>query len=92
MYTVESFTLEFATTALPGVKLSTNDIQVLLKYLQRDKRALVKDGEVRALHLRMLPAMHSYRFFVGDKDCYHGRRFRSRYLGSRERYPPSQEY
>lgn len=46
MFTVESFTKAFASTSLAGQTLTTNDIQILLKYLQRDKRVLQRDGDV----------------------------------------------
>lgn len=47
MFTIESFTAAFASTALAGRKLTTSDMQIVLKYLQRDKGVLVKSGDVR---------------------------------------------
>lgn len=51
MYTVDSFTQAFASTCLGSQTLTTNDMQVLLKYLQRDKRVLLRDGDVSRVDL-----------------------------------------
>ena len=46
LFTLESFIEAFAEQALPGVRLSSQDMQILLKYLQRDRRMVVLDGDV----------------------------------------------
>ena len=47
LYSFDSFRATFATSALPGVTLSDKDLRVLLKFLERDRRAVVTEGEVR---------------------------------------------
>lgn len=47
LYSIASFRKEFATSALPGVTLSDEDVKILLRHLSRDKRALVFEKEVR---------------------------------------------
>ena len=54
LYTHESFAAEFAARALPNVRLSPLDMQVLLKYLQRDRRVLVADKDVRLCSSRQV--------------------------------------
>lgn len=46
LYKFDGFRREFASAALPGVTLSEQDMRVVLKFLERDKRALVVEGEV----------------------------------------------
>lgn len=46
LFSVESFQKEFASRVLPGVTLSDTDTKVLLRYLERDKRMLVRDRDV----------------------------------------------
>lgn len=42
----ESFRAEFGKIAVPGHTLSERDVDVLVKYLQRDKGVLVTEKEV----------------------------------------------
>ncbi|KAI0780948.1 Snf7-domain-containing protein [Trametes elegans] len=46
LYSVDSFRAEFATCAFDNAPLSNLDLKVLLKFLERDKRAVVIKGEV----------------------------------------------
>jgi len=46
LYSFDSFRATFAASALPGVTLSDKDLRVLLKFLERDRRAVVTDKEV----------------------------------------------
>ncbi|KAL4067921.1 Snf7-domain-containing protein [Scleroderma citrinum] len=46
LHTEESFRNEFGSKVLPGVTLSETDTKVLLKYLERDRRILVRDQQV----------------------------------------------
>ena len=43
---VDTFRAEFASKALPGVTLTSSDVKVLIKYLERDRRAIVTSREV----------------------------------------------
>lgn len=47
LYNVESFRAEFAECALEGATLSGTDLRVVLKFLERDKGAIIVRGEVR---------------------------------------------
>jgi charged multivesicular body protein 7 len=49
LYTYDSFRATFATSALPGVTLSDKDLRVLIKFLERDKRVVITEREVRFL-------------------------------------------
>ncbi|KAL1947890.1 hypothetical protein VTO73DRAFT_13614 [Trametes versicolor] len=46
LYNAESFRTEFAGCAFENASLSDLDVKVLLKFLERDKRAIVVKGEV----------------------------------------------
>ncbi|KAI0046151.1 hypothetical protein FA95DRAFT_1583128 [Auriscalpium vulgare] len=46
LYSFDSFRAEFAHAALPDVVLSDSDLRVLVKYLERDRRAVITDKEV----------------------------------------------
>ncbi|KAH9035493.1 Snf7-domain-containing protein [Lactarius pseudohatsudake] len=46
LYSFDSFRATFASSALPGVTLSDKDLRVLLKFLERDRRAIVTEREV----------------------------------------------
>lgn len=46
LYTTGSFRKEFGSKVLPGVTASEMDIEVLLKYLERDRPILVRDKDV----------------------------------------------
>ena len=48
LYNVESFRVEFASVALEDAPLSGLDLKVVLKFLERDKGAIVVRGEVRS--------------------------------------------
>jgi len=47
LYNFDSFRATFASSALPGVTLSEKDLCVLVKYLERDRRAVITEKEVR---------------------------------------------
>lgn len=47
LYSFDSFRATFAASALPGVTLSDRDLRVLLRFLERDRRAVVTEREVR---------------------------------------------
>ena len=47
LYNLDSFRATFASAALPGVALSDKDLCVLVKYLERDRRAVITEKEVR---------------------------------------------
>ena len=47
LYTVTTFRKAFGSKLLPGTSLSETDIRVLLRYLERDRRVLVQDKDVR---------------------------------------------
>ncbi|TFK91023.1 hypothetical protein K466DRAFT_596452 [Polyporus arcularius HHB13444] len=46
LYNVESFRAEFAECAHEGATLSSTDVKVVLKFLERDKGAIIVRGEV----------------------------------------------
>ena len=46
LYNFESFKRTYAGEALEGVTLSDLDLKVLLRYLERDKKAVVRQGDV----------------------------------------------
>lgn len=46
LYNMESFREEFAAHALDDVVLSKLDIRVLVRYLERDRKVVVSQGEV----------------------------------------------
>ncbi|EIW85108.1 hypothetical protein CONPUDRAFT_97818 [Coniophora puteana RWD-64-598 SS2] len=46
LYTTESFRTQFASRALPGVQLSDQDIRVLLRFLERERRQVVVDNDL----------------------------------------------
>ncbi len=47
LYTFDSFRATFAASALPGFTLSDNDLRVLVKFLERDGRAVITEKDVR---------------------------------------------
>jgi charged multivesicular body protein 7 len=49
LYTTEGFCSEFGANVIPGVVLSETDIKVLIKYLERERRVVVRDGGVGVL-------------------------------------------
>lgn len=46
LFKFDGFKKEFAGSALPGVMLSEQDTRAVIRFLERDKRALVIEGEV----------------------------------------------
>lgn len=48
LYRFESFKREFASVALEGVVLSDLDMKLVLKFLERDRKVVVTQGEVSA--------------------------------------------
>jgi charged multivesicular body protein 7 len=55
LYNFDSFRATFASSALPGVTLSDKDLFVLVKYLERDRRAVITEKEVY-LRTRTFPS------------------------------------
>ena len=49
LYNFESFKRAYASSALPDATLSDLDLKVLLRYLERDKQAIVRKGEVSSV-------------------------------------------
>jgi charged multivesicular body protein 7 len=47
LYSFDSFRDTFAASALPGVTLSDKDLRVLVKFLERDRRVVITEREVR---------------------------------------------
>ena len=47
LYSFDSFRATFAASALPGVTLSDKDLRVLVKFLERDRREVITEKEVR---------------------------------------------
>ena len=47
LYSFDTFRATFASSALPGVTLSDKDLCVLVKFLERDRRAVTTENEVR---------------------------------------------
>jgi charged multivesicular body protein 7 len=47
LYSFDSFRATFATSALPEVTLSDKDLRVLVKFLERDRRVVITEKEVR---------------------------------------------
>jgi charged multivesicular body protein 7 len=62
LYNFDSFRAAFASSALPGVTLSDKDLRVLVKYLERDRRAVITENEVRP---GTFPRTSSYSLFSG---------------------------
>lgn len=47
LYSFDTFRAAFASSALPGITLSDKDLRVLIKFLGRDRRAVITENEVR---------------------------------------------
>ena len=47
LYSLDSFGREFSNCAVGGAELSSLDIKMLVKFLERDRRVVVVQGEVR---------------------------------------------
>jgi charged multivesicular body protein 7 len=47
LYNFDTFRATFASSALPGVTLSDKDLSILVKFLERDRRAVITENEVR---------------------------------------------
>lgn len=58
LFTLSSFTDLYASKGLPGVTLSSLDMQVLLKYLQRDRKLVVVDAKRQIIKV-LLPEEQS---------------------------------
>lgn len=76
LYTVTTFRKAFGSKVLPGVSLSETDTRVLLRYLERDRRVLVQDKDVRPfeslLHCEVLTKLftrssNSWRMSTTEK-------------------------
>lgn len=46
LYSRETFTAKFASLAIPGSVLTSLDVQVLVKYLSRDRKVLAVSGDI----------------------------------------------
>lgn len=49
LYNFDSFKREFRDCAVDGLELSNLDIKVLIKFLERDRRAIAVKGEVYSM-------------------------------------------
>ena len=48
LYNFDTFRATFASSALPGVTLSDKDLSILVNFLERDRRAVITENEVRS--------------------------------------------
>lgn len=51
LYSFDGFKRQFSRVALDGVTLSDLDLKVLLRFLERDKHAIVRQGDVSICYL-----------------------------------------
>lgn len=58
LYSMESFRAEFAQGTLENTTLSELDMKVLVKYLERERRAVVLDKDVRLIFRSFLGFVH----------------------------------
>ncbi|KAG0699639.1 Snf7-domain-containing protein [Suillus ampliporus] len=63
LYTLEEFRREFGANVLPGVVLSETDTKVLIKYLERERRVLVQDGDI----IKFVTTDHDREITVVDR-------------------------
>lgn len=70
LYTVPSFRKAFGSSLLPGVSLSETDIRVLLRYLERDRRVLVQDKDVRPFCFPLVCWEVLIILFLGGQICH----------------------
>ncbi|KAJ8586100.1 hypothetical protein M405DRAFT_772128 [Rhizopogon salebrosus TDB-379] len=63
LYTVEGFRREFAANVIPGVVLSETDTKALLKYLERERRVVIQDGNV----IKFVTADHDREITAVDR-------------------------
>lgn len=61
LYSFDSFRDTFAASALPGVTLSDKDLRVLIKFLERDRRVVITEKEVRPA---TLVGLHTHYYQV----------------------------
>ena len=62
LYSFDTFRATFASSALPGVALSDKDLCVLVKFLERDRRVVITEKEVRCRN--PFPLHHTYCYQV----------------------------
>jgi hypothetical protein len=65
LYSFDSFRTAFADSALPGVTLSDKDLRILIKFLERDRRVVITDKEVRPSD----SCQKSHLLFIGNQIC-----------------------
>ena len=58
LYSFDSFRSTFSASALPGVTLSDKDLRALVRFLERDRRVVITEKEVR--HSGSLSEPHTY--------------------------------
>ncbi|KAG1782619.1 Snf7-domain-containing protein [Suillus placidus] len=63
LYTFEDFRREFGVKVLPGVVLSEMDTKVLIKYLERERRVVVQNGDV----IKFVTASHDREITAVDR-------------------------
>ncbi|KAG1877987.1 Snf7-domain-containing protein [Suillus subalutaceus] len=63
LYTFEDFRREFGAKVLPGVVLSEIDTKVLIKFLERERRVVVQNGDV----IKFVTAMHDREITAIDQ-------------------------
>jgi hypothetical protein len=65
LYSFDSFRTTFAASALPGVTLSDKDLRILIKFLERDRRVVITEKEVRPSNSCRTPHL----LFSGNQVC-----------------------
>jgi charged multivesicular body protein 7 len=63
LYTFEDFRKEFGAKVLPGVVLSDIDTKVLIKFLERERRMVVQNGDV----IKFVTASHDQEITAVDR-------------------------
>ncbi|KAG1827170.1 Snf7-domain-containing protein [Suillus subaureus] len=63
LYTFEDFRREFGVKVLPGVVLSEIDTKVLIKFLEREKRVVIQNGDV----IKFVTATHDREITAVDR-------------------------
>lgn len=63
LYTFEDFRREFGAKVLPGVVLSEIDIKVLIKFLERERRVVVQNGDI----IKFVTASHDREITAVDR-------------------------
>jgi charged multivesicular body protein 7 len=76
LYNFDTFRATFASSALPGITLSDKDLRVLVKFLERDRRAVITENEVRC--------RDRFPYTILIADCYQVIKFVEASSGIRE--------